>query len=353
MDSEPTYIFFTWEEISYSRTGVIFSGMDANSIKPVLNKIALGSVWSMMKEVRSFIKSTKVSNPVYIVGSPCGLLVLSVRVAAPLSKIIFDSGWPQIDALMSSKHLFISRLFKLLKMYVLDLLSFHFSSLIALESDAQLKRVRKRFLIKKSRLFISYTGLNEFLFKAIYQKDDSLGFKSPIVLFRGKFNHEAGLEILAGASWLMPDDINLIIICPNLPNDVVFSPRTKVITERISEAALVDFYGRAYLAIGQLGNSKRTAFTIPHKFFEAAYFKVPYLTKKTEGICELLPENEYGLFLDSDDPKKIAKLISQFAYNKDVQALNSALLARNYQSRVSQAILARNFHNQAKKLLKI
>jgi glycosyltransferase involved in cell wall biosynthesis len=353
MDSQPTYVFFTWEEISYSRTGVIFSGMGANLVKPVLNKIALGSVWSMMKQVRSLIKSTKISNPVYIVGSPCGILVLSVRLAAPKSKIVFDSGWPQIDALMSRKNLFISRSFKLLKMYVLDLLSFHFSSLIALESNAQLKRVRKRFFIKKNRLFVSYTGLNEFHFKTIFQKNDSLGFKNPIVLFRGKFNHEAGLEILAGASWLIPDDISLIIICPNLPKDVIFSPRSKVITERISEAELVDFYCKAYLAIGQLGNSKRTAFTIPHKFFEAAYFKVPYLTKKTEGILELLPENEYGLFCDSDDPKKIAKVISQFAYSKDVQELNSALLTKNYQSRFSQEILARNFNNQAKRLLKI
>lgn len=352
MDSEPTYVFFTWEEISYSRTGVIFSGMDANSLKPVLNKIALGSVWSMTKEVRSFIKSTKISNPVYVVGSPCGLLVLSVRLAAPNSKIVFDSGWPQTDALLSRKNLFISQSFKFLKMYVLDLLSFHFSSLIALESNAQLKRVRKRFLIKQNKLFVSYTGLNEFQFKTIFQKDDSLGFKTPIVLFRGKFNHEAGLEILAGASWLIPGDINLIIICPNLPKNVIFSPGTKVISERISEAELVDFYYRAYLAIGQLRNSKRSAFTIPHKFFEAAYFKVPYLTKKTEGIRELLPENEYSLFCDSDDPRKIAKVISQFAYNKDVQELNSALLAKNYQSSFSQEILSRNFYNQAKKLLK-
>lgn len=353
MNSEPTYVFFTWEEISYSRTGVIFAGINHYLAKPVLKIIALGTVLSMTKEVRMFIKRNKISNPVYIIGSPCGLLVLSVRLAAPKSKIVFDTGWPQVDGLISRENSFIPRIFKFFKMYVLDLLSFNFSNLIAVESHAQLKRVRKRFFVKENKLFVSYTGLNEVHLRTSFQKGNSSDFNTQIVLFRGKFNHEAGLEFLAEISWLIPDYINFIVICPNIPKDLIFSPTTKVISERISEAELVDYYSRAYLAIGQLGNSKRTEFTIPHKFFEAAYFKVPYLTQNTEGMRELIPENDYDLFCDFDDPMKIARVIIQYAHNRNVQKLSASLLAQNYQSRFSQEILSRDFDNHVKKFLKL
>lgn len=353
MKSRPTYIFFTWEDISYSRTGVIFSGIDSYLSKPVLRKVALNSVWLMTKEIRGFIKATKDCNPIYVIGSPCGLLVLSVRLAALKSKIVYDAGWPQVDGLMSRKNSLISRTYKFSKLYLLDLLSFHFSNLIALESHAQMERVRKRFLISKNKLFVSYTGLNEVQFKISQSRDKISNLNSQMVLFRGKFNQEAGLEILAETSWLIPDNILLIVLCPNIPKDLVFSPRTKVISERISDAEIAAYYSRAYLAIGQLGNSRRTEFTIPHKFFEAAYFRVPYLTPNTKGICELFPENNFGPFSELDDAAKIAKVIIQYAHNKNLQDSNSGVLALNYKNRFSQEVLARNFENHTRSVLKL
>jgi len=353
MNSEPTYVFFTWEKISYSRTGVIFSGMANYLAKPVLKNIALGSVWTMAKEVRKFIEGNDIDNPIYIIGSPCGLLVLSVRLAAPNSKIVFDTGWPQIDGLASRKCSQISIKARYMKMYILDFMSFHFSNLIALESQVQLKRVRKRFFVKQDKLFVSYTGLNEVHLRNSIWDDESSIHNTPIVLFRGKSNHEAGLDSLAEISWLIPDGINLVVICSNIPKDIKFSPATKVISERISETELVNYYSRAFLAIGQLGNSERIEYTIPHKFFEAAYFKVPYLTQNTESIRELIPENDYDLFCNINDSEKIVRLIIEYSNNKYVQSLSSAILAQNYQSRFSQEVLVKNFDSYLKMVLNL
>jgi|LauGreSBDMM110SN_4_FD.fasta_scaffold00803_5 glycosyltransferase involved in cell wall biosynthesis len=348
METKPTYVFLTWEDISYSRTGVIYFGLKRYGSKPVLHQISLGTIYNMSIQVRRFINSSDNENQIFVVGSPCGLLVLSVRIASPKARIIFDTGWPQIDALMLKRNKSAKYFFKYLKMYLLDFVSFKMSHIITVESNGQKSRLAKNFLVNREKLLVSYTGLNEEEFKGNqgYQNGLECG---QVVIFRGKVNSEAGIELIAEVSWLLPKDLKLVVISQNIPREIVFSPNTQIISERVSNSRLADYYAQASMAIGQLGNSSRTEFTIPHKFFEASYFGVPYLTWRTEGLSELISFSDYELYLHKCDARGIATTISDFVRDKERQSSVANYLQESYKNSFSQKIISTSFEDYTSK----
>jgi hypothetical protein len=348
MKIEPTYVFLTWEDISYSRTGVIYSGLKRYGSKPVLHQITLRNIYIMSLQVRKILKSSEFLNPVLVVGSPCGLLVLAARLASPKARIVFDTGWPQVDALKFKMDKSGKNFLRYLKMYLLDFASFRMSNLIAVESKAQKTRLTKIFLVSPEKLFVSYTGLNEEEF-INNQLSSKRGVDESIVIFRGKVNSEAGIELLAEISWLLPGDLKLIVISQNIPTRIVFSTNTEIVSERISNSQLADYYGRASLAIGQLGNSRRINFTIPHKFYEASFFGIPYLTCKTDALSELISFDEFGLFLEKIEAISVSSLITAFVRNKEKQISARRYLGKSYRNSFSQEIITTDFKDHTAK----
>ena len=344
MSTTPSYVFLTWENISYSRTGVIFSGMSLYGRKPILKKIILGTIWEMSSEVRRFIQESNTLDPIYVVGSPCGLLVISLRLASPRARIVFDTGWPQVDAKISGKNQSVKNFFGYSKMYFLDFVAFKLSNLIAVESQAQKMRLGRLFLTRKIKLFVSYTGINEVDFNKIPSTGRKTA-KENIVIFRGKINAEAGIELLAAISWLFPQNLKLVVISPNIPKSLNFSSSTKIISERVTNTSLTNYYSNAILAIGQLGKSKRLDFTIPHKFYEAAYFGVPYLTQKKTGLTELISANEYELFCHDLEPSSISTLVTMFAQDEVKMQSMTNLLRESYEKKFSQEVISRDFES--------
>ncbi len=342
MKNTLTYVFFTWEDISYSRTGVIFSGLKKSHPNTLLKKVELGSILNMAKQIRRFLRHSTVENPVYVVGSPCGLLVLSLRLAEPKAKIVFDTGWPQVDALLMNRGPNLDKSLKYLKMYFLDFFSIKFSNLVAVESKSQLKRMRLRFIVRRRKLFVSYTGFNEQVLN-LARLQELEPNATGIILFRGKINPEAGIKLIAEVSMLLPAHLKFVVISGNLPTNLEFAPGTEIISNKLSDQSLAEYYSRSLLAIGQLGKSKRISFTLPHKFFEAAYFGVPYLTPETPGITELISATEYKLFCNNLSATGIARMITDFASNKNEQVIAKKYLLNVYDKSFSQGIISRNF----------
>ncbi len=348
MKTEPTYIFLTWEDISYSRTGVIYSGLKRIGSKPVLQQITLRNIYIMSLQVRRLLKSSEFPNPILVVGSPCGLLVLAARLASPKAQIVFDTGWPQVDALKFKMDKSCKNFLRYLKMYLLDLASFKMSNLIAVESQAQKTRLTKHFFVSQKKLFVSYTGLNEEEFvnnQESFRREEG----ENIVIFRGKVNSEAGIELLAEISWLLPTDLKLIVISQNIPVGIVFSTNTEVVSERVSNSLLANYYARASLAIGQLGNSHRINYTIPHKFYEASFFGIPYLSRKTDALSELISFDELGLFLEKVDAMSVSSRIAAFVRDKENQISARCYLGESYRNSFSQEIISKGFKDYTAK----
>ena len=112
---------------------------------------------------------------------------------------------------------------------------------------------------------------------------------------------------------------------------------------------MAEYYGDSAISLGQLGKSNRTTRTIPHKFYESIYFEVPYLTRKSAGIKELLPSNDQVIYFENETPTEFAKLISEYLSNTQALSSRAEKAKAVYESKFSQKQIVKNFVSHAEK----
>ena len=339
----PSQIYFlSWEDISYSRTGVIFNGLIHFGHNCEVISVPRGKYLRIVKIIRN-VKRSAPKGSVVVVGSPCSILTILCRVFWIRSKIIYDSGWPLIDGLISRKFSKSKSFLDYIKLYFIDFIAYKLANLVAFESNMQRRICTKKFLIPYSKSFVSYTGFNETLYREGSSEQSVAAPHSNKVIFRGKYNLESGLEILAQASWYLQSNINLIVISPNVPKTVKFSPSVEVISERISDSDLVQYYKTSALSLGQLGGSRRIERTIPHKFYEAIFFGTPYLTEFSSAISELITTSDCFVYSKGGSPQDLAIRISTILSNKSTQKAVSDSARAKYSQNFSQATIVKNY----------
>jgi len=334
--------FLSWEDLSYSRTGVIFNGLIHIGQNCEVVRVPRGKYLEIIKIIRN-VKRSAPNGSLVVVGSPCSILTILCRVFWIRSKIIYDSGWPLIDGLISRKSSRIKKILDYWKLYLIDFAAYKVANLIAFESSMQKRISIKKFLIPNSKTFVSYTGFNESLYGEVLSAQSIVAPKSNTVIFRGKYNLESGLEILAQASWYLQADVKLIVISPNIPNTINFSPSVEIISKIISDIDLARYYETSALSLGQLGNSHRIERTIPHKFYEAIYFGVPYLTKFSTAISELITINDCFVFSKELSPKDLAIQISSILSDEGSRKAVIEGARTKYSQNFSQANIVKNF----------
>ena len=339
----PSQIFFlSWEDLSYSRTGVIFNGLIHFGHNCEVIRVPRGKYLGIVKIIRN-VKRSAPKGSVVVVGSPCSILTILCRVFWIRSKIIYDSGWPLIDGLISRKFSKSKSFLDYIKLYFIDFIAYKLANLVTFESNMQRRICTKKFLIPYSKSFVSYTGFNETLYREGSSEQSVAAPHSNKVIFRGKYNLESGLEILAQASWYLQSNINLIVISPNVPKTVRFSPSVEIISERISDSDLVQYYKTSALSLGQLGGSRRIERTIPHKFYEAIYFGVPYLTKFSTAISELITTNDCFVYSKVQSPTDLANQISSILSDEGSRKAVIEGAKTKYSQNFSQATIVKNF----------
>ena len=344
--------FLSWEDLSYSRTGVLYHGLTGRNINYQAINFPKKNYLKTFKTLRK-LKGESGKQSIVVVGSPCSILAIICRAAWPQANIIYDSGWPLIDGLLSRNYSLIVKLFSYVKIYVVDFLAYKFSNLVSVESESQKKNIQRRFFVRKSKVFVSYTGFNEAGVNTLNPKATELTKNPKQIIFRGKYNLESGLDFFAKASFFLNPEVRALVISTNLPSELKFSPNVEIISKRLSDLELAQQYKNSAISLGQLGNSRRTARTIPHKFYESVYFEVPYLTRKRAGIKELLPNDDQVMYFENETPTEFAKLISEHLAN--VQALNSRAEKAKavYISKFSQDQIVNNFISRAESKFKL
>ena len=334
--------FLSWEDISYSRTGVIVNGLINFGQNCEVIRVPRGKYPEIIRIIRN-TKRKAPENSLVVVGSPCSILTILCRVFWIRSKIIYDSGWPLIDGLISRKSSRLKKILDYWKLYLIDFAAYKVANLIAFESSMQKSISIKKFLISNSKTFVSYTGFNESLYREGFSAQSIVALKSNKVIFRGKYNLESGLEILAQASWYLQSDVKLIVISPNIPKTINFSPSVEIISKIISDIDLARYYETSALSLGQLGNSHRIERTIPHKFYETIYFGVPYLTKFSTAISELITTNDCFVFSKELSPKDLAIQISSILSDEGSRKAVVEGARTKYSQNFSQANIVKNF----------
>ena len=344
--------FLSWEDLSYSRTGVLYHGLTGKNVNYKAISFPKKNYIKTFKTLYK-LKGEAGKRSIVVVGSPCSILAIICRTAWPQARIIYDSGWPLIDGLLSRNYSVVVKLISYVKIYLVDFLAYKFSNLVSVESEIQKKNTQRKFFIRKSKLFVSYTGFNEAAVSLLDSKAPGLSKYPKQIIFRGKYNLESGLSFFAKASFFLDPGIRAIVISSNLPSELKFSPNVEIISKRLSDLELAEEYKNSAISLGQLGNSHRTTRTIPHKFYESIYFEVPYLTRKSAGIKELLPSDDQVIFFENETPAEFAKLISEHLSNTQALSIRAKMAKAVYKSKFSQDQIVDNFISHAEDKFKL
>lgn len=279
--------------------------------------------------------------------SPSHLLAIIVR-RFYRGVIILDAGWPLSDSIETSEFSFLKGTRKKIKLYLIDFFAFNLSNLVYVESNQQLEHCHKKFFISKRKLKVRFTGcLENASFskpKGFENSTQSNYSNSNLVVFRGKYNPEAGLEFLSKVSEVLDSSVRLLVLCPNLPEKIKFpnSQNVTVIKDFLPDQELAFIISQANLMIGQLGQSSRLNRTIPHKFFESARYGVPYLTPVRKAIQEVASE-DCIYFVSNEDERILAREILEILKDKELLANKGKKIKTLYDKKLSNSVLMKKF----------
>lgn len=320
----------------YSRSGVYFASDPGSKLFVRLEK-------SKYKKILQVIKLKKIYNSRttrIVVMSPSHSSVLYFKLLTDFY-VILDAGWPLSDATLSSYK--PKNIYRRVISFMIDLISFSMANIVILETYAQAQRVKYRFLIPLSKLRVLPTGVNESEFsrepseqimpkELIGRNQNSL----PMVLFRGKNNLESGLNLISETADLIKDFAHLVIATNQSITGL--SSESTLITRFLNPGEIAWLYSNAELVLGQVSENHRLRFTIPHKFFEAAYFAKCYLTSPSLGILEIVDCNCF-IPVFENSKQGIANSITKALQNSQLRLSSGKLLNEKYLANLSQAKL--------------
>jgi len=284
-----------------------------------------------------------------VVMSPCHILSAPLKIVSR-KPLILDAGWSLTDGHISRKPK-LTQILKLPVIYLIDLVSLHFSDIVLLESKAQTKRINRLFALNKSKLRVQFTGLNESNFTSnelpsrlilgIRKRIQDIGFPV-VVLFRGKINRESGFENLLSAARILKDSVAFVFVVGK-NDEVLECPKNAIVVSDITDKELMDIYKLSDISIGQISNHRRLRYTIPHKAFEAGFFSMPFITADSAGVREYLGQDS-ALFLSDPSPESLAESIKNLSDKSSLRALSKKINV-NHKKIASQQLLVTNFEH--------
>lgn len=332
-------VFLSIYEAGYSRSWTYFNGIQRVRGNTFFVKIRPESaVQDLVRVRRQFPKDSK-----FIVMSP-SQIILPLATIILNKRLILDAGWSLFEGTYISrgKKGFLGA--AALKNYIIDLVSSQLARKVLVESELQKEFYKRMFLLSYSKVEVLYTGVDESAFK----QDESFVLPSssgrPIVLFRGKYNPEAGLDVLANATHLLADfNVQFWIFSPGLPSSIQFAGNALVDRKIYTKQEIARIQMECVVSLGQLANHSRLRRTIPHKAFESAYLATPYLTARNSGVLELFDENRDIACFNPGDAIDLAEKIRSLLGNLETLEQLGDSMKRTYAVRCSQEILSKKF----------
>ena len=339
---DKNFYFLTIGDSGYSRSWNHLEGLRKLGVNAEFTKI------ESKKLIRVFwaIRNKTLRNDVFVIMSPSQYLVPFARIF--LGKNIYlDAGWSLFEGSVISRRQVGFMGMNFLKSYLIDFTASLFAKRIILESNAQKAFYCKIFLVRKKKCSVIYNGVDEEQFKLNleFQTPIDIFKNSKIVLFRGKYSVEAGLEVLAHASKLLnKEEITFWVFSPGISRNLEFSTNTIVINDFVeSKQNLAQIYSEASLTLGQLSNHSRLRRTIPHKAYESAFLSKPYLSARATGILELFTEDKNIFCFNPGDANDLARKIKMFFANQSTYERIGINMREKYDLELSQCVLASKF----------
>lgn len=333
-------IFLSFLEPDYSRSGVYFNGIDnANTLFFRIQN----SLFGMLSDLIQVRKIQGHSGSSIIVMSPCHKMAIFARLVLSQT-IILDAGWSLSESTITHKT-GIKSFKKIVRDWLIDLFAFHLATKVVLESEQQVAYVSKRFFISKNKLHFVYTGLNEKNFPSSSPELTSISIGNRLqVLFRGKYNSEAGIDRIAEASLILRDEPIDFVIHTNMPlSGMRFSKNTKIISSHLSNSEMASLYSSVDVCLGQFSDSSRLKRTIPHKAFESLYFSKCYVTPYSKPIESLVGDLSNVLFTNGSDPQDLVEALVKLEKDRGLAKSIGERGHLKYLENLTQKKLAQKF----------
>mgnify|MGYP000190095470 CR=1 FL=1 len=233
-----------------------------------------------------------------------------------------------------------------LRYWITDTVAFHAATYILVESEAQRAFIHRVFFVPLRKLIVHYTSLDE---RSFFPDPAVVKHSQFAVVFRGKFLPEAGVEtLIAAAPALARADIRIEIYGHGMLEKkvrelVAASPAKNIllVTDFLPIDHLRNAMLKCHLSIGQLAQHPRLTRTIPHKAFESAVLKLPYLTGRNGAVLELFTEDVTCLCCIPGDPHDLAEKIIAAKNNPEHLAAISESAYTLYTNTFSAKVLGK------------
>ncbi len=250
---------------------------------------------------------------VLLVGYSAHILVPLARLISR-KKIVFNALSSLYEGIIVAREQSTPFSFKGLYCWLVDFFAFHLAHLSLLESQKQVEYASAKFFVSRKKLLRSWTGAND---QDFFHNPSISKAKDFTVLFRGGFLPESGIEYaIETAKILQNENIKFRIIGTGMMNQKIEnilasfdSKNIEWIRDKLGIAELRKKTQECHLSLGQLSNHDRLNRTIPHKSFESAVMKIPYLTARNKAVLELFKENETCFCCNPADAQDLAKKI--------------------------------------------
>lgn len=268
---------------------------------------------SGFKKIIKIIKKYHQSKNLYdllIIGYTGAILVPWLRFVSR-KKIIYNAGNSFYESMNISRD---SGRVKTVWYWLIDFFAFHLANHILVESERQKKFIAKTFFIQPKKISVHLTGVDDrdFYFDPKIQKLETF-----TAVFRGKFLPEAGVDIIIRAAKLLENSgVKIRVIGRGFLEKEIrlliaeLKPQNlELITDVLSSSILREKMQECHLALGQMANHSRLLRTIPHKAFESAAMRLPYLSRRNDGLLELFEADKTCFCVNSSDEYALAKKI--------------------------------------------
>lgn len=321
-----------------TRTRAYLSGEVAQCFELLHIKVPrLRNVRGVFGSIQGIPNDSKV-----LIASPNAILTIPLALLRR-QRPILDAGWPLIDGVVSSRKQYGFLGLKAITTYLIDFLAFRISSVILLESEEQLNYIRRVFWVRRSKLRVLYTGFDEKRCEDSSNKKNEIPIKREVkrVVFRGGDQPEAGLNVLLESIEILCDSgsIEFTIISKGFKPKRGGLDNLRVLDLELNDEELFLEIKSNQVMLGQLSNHPRLSRTIPHKFFEAAFFGIPYVTSSS-GIMEYFVKNDMVFGFEGGNPQSLVDVLNQTLSDVDEMNRRASLLNQWYQENASQRILA-------------
>jgi glycosyltransferase involved in cell wall biosynthesis len=335
------FTFFSLSSTKTSRTRNYYRGIQSKNLEVSWVDTSFFDLCKSL--IRKDSEIIKGENRTIIVCSPSHILVLPFVFFRGIRPHL-DAGWPLFDGVISSRRQYGFLGFNLIKTYLIDFLAFHLSLSVIIESNEQKKRVIKRYFLSSNKVHVVLTGFDESRFRGMRVESINVNDNSQQVLMRGSDQEEAGISFLIEAANLARvRNLNLFFrVITNSDEKKVVFENLKFSSNRILDEELFKEYCSSQIALGQLSNHPRINWTIPHKFFEAAYLGVPYLSASSGPMRDLAEDNCVALF-EGGNPIDLLNRIVELISDKSKQDLISENIKAFYEEYCSQSVLTEKF----------